>query len=532
MDSTQKQKLIRSANVLILLVAFFSLVGLFAERKENTQLKEQIEQLKLKEKRTTVMQSISQQMERIAYEQKDISDEERERALEQTKLANEMRARSEVERQNAITAQQNAIEAERTARDALEQAEQQRQIAEHQRLQAEFSKSLADTLSYVALARSLGSIAQTQMNAGNQEMATMLSYAAWMFNRRYHGDPYFPAIYKALSAVSRNTSTWPVHNGALMNLSLLRDDDNKVVTVSNYGGIILHEFRNGQKISSRHIFNDKTYDFRDITVGYDNNIYAISRTGHLFVFTKQGHKIIAIPGMSNAIKLEVFDDHHLYIVGENRLVFFDMRTQKIVNDKALFFQVVCVGGISPHPVIFDKEGKIHRINGINKITTADVPVKGKVTAYGVSENGRYQVYGMSDGTIYLQDRNKQPRPLIGHRSRISKVYVLGNRIYSAGYDGEVNLWVIDEDNEKIEPITLYQAPSWIMHFSLDRSRNNLWVGDRNGNLTQVLISMPPIVKRVEQRITRDFTNDEWDFFMGPNVPYESLLEYKRKEARR
>jgi hypothetical protein len=35
-------------------------------------------------------------------------------------------------------------------------------MAEHQRIQAEFSKRVADTLSYVALGRSLGSLSVTQ----------------------------------------------------------------------------------------------------------------------------------------------------------------------------------------------------------------------------------------------------------------------------------------------------------------------------------------------------------------------------------
>ena len=60
----------------------------------------------------------------------------------------------------------------------FDQAEQQRQIAEHQRIQAELSKRKTDTLSFISLGRSLGSMALTQYHIGNLELSDLLSYAS------------------------------------------------------------------------------------------------------------------------------------------------------------------------------------------------------------------------------------------------------------------------------------------------------------------------------------------------------------------
>ena len=153
-----------------------------------------MEVLLQKEKQSAVDRSISAQMEEIANQQREISDEQREEALQQTRVANEMRERSEAERHNAIIAQQNAIASERRALDAYDQAEQQRQIAEHQRIQAEFSKRVADTLSYLSLVRSLGSLSVNQYRAGNRDLATLLSYASYLFTSRYQGDVFYPTV--------------------------------------------------------------------------------------------------------------------------------------------------------------------------------------------------------------------------------------------------------------------------------------------------------------------------------------------------
>ena len=136
--------------------------GWESERLKVENLEKQLSALRKQEMRSAIDRSVSAQMEDIANEQRKISDEKREEALQQTRIANEMRLRSEVERQNALIAERNAVASEKKALEASEVAEAQRQMAEHQRIQAEFSKRMADTLSYIALGRSLGSISTIQ----------------------------------------------------------------------------------------------------------------------------------------------------------------------------------------------------------------------------------------------------------------------------------------------------------------------------------------------------------------------------------
>jgi hypothetical protein len=144
-----------------------SLTALYNTQRNAQELEKEIAVLRQHENRYAIDRSISVQMEEIAYEQKEISDEQREQALQQTRVANERRHRSEIERQNAIEAERNAVASERKALIASAIADSQRVMAEHQRMQAEFSKRVADTLSYIALGRSLGSISTIQEQVGN-----------------------------------------------------------------------------------------------------------------------------------------------------------------------------------------------------------------------------------------------------------------------------------------------------------------------------------------------------------------------------
>ena len=61
-----------------------------------------------------------------------------------------------------------------------------------------------------------------------------------------------------------------------------------------------------------------------------------------------------------------------------------------------------------------------------------------------------------------------------------------------------------------------------MHFNFDSTKNTFWMGDVKGGLTAVNISVPVMVEQVKKKLTRDLTTDEWNYFIGQSVPYESF----------
>ena len=500
-------------------LAATGLVGWQAEHRRAEALETQVAELQRQEKRSAVDRSVSAQMEEIAFEQKIISDEQREKAIQQTRVANEMRERSEIERQNAIIAERNAVASEKKALEASALAENQRQIAEHQRIQAELAKSIADTLSYVALARSLGSLSSIQAQVGNTELADLLAYSSYLFGNRYQGDVYYPAIFQSLMTSSQSMRSWPKHNGALTALAYMSKDDDRMVTVSTYGEIMIHK-KVGEDLQSQTILSDKSFDFRDLFVD-DEVIYAISRSGQLVIIDNGEIKILPLTDLDFPMKITDMDKDNLLLVGDHGIALYDKQRKIVVNTRELTFKVTAVSRYDYLPLLFDDQGRQHLVKNIHELETSDVPFKGKVTAFASSKNTKQRAYGMSDGTIYLyNERNGKITKLEGHLSRISRLKMNGPSLYSASYDNSVKLW--NTGSEKIDPMTLISTNSWIMDFTFDSSKQFAWIGDYNGNLYEVLLSVPEMVERISKKLKRDFTKEEWNYYIGNNVPYESF----------
>jgi hypothetical protein len=296
-------------------------IGWMSEAQKVKTLQAEIEAMKKQELRSTVLRSVSAQMEEIANEQREISDEKREEALQQTKVANEMRLRSEIERQNALEAERYALASEKKAKEASAIADSQRLVAEHQRIQAIFSKNKADTLSYIALGRSLGSVSTLLAQAGNDEYAIPLSYAAYLYTSRYKGDLYQPAVFRPLMQSSRSVTTWSEHTGAITDFAYMPGEENKLVTLSNYGEIIFCE-RQGDRLLTKTLLKDSQFDFRDVDISLSTGtIYAVSRSGHLVYIDKDLKiaKPIELTGVLNPMRLHGIDDKNMLIVGENSL---------------------------------------------------------------------------------------------------------------------------------------------------------------------------------------------------------------------
>ena len=498
--------------------------GWMKERGKVEDLQAQIEEMKRQEMRSAVARSVSAQMEEIANEQREISDEKREEALMQTRVANEMRQRSEIERMNAIEAERNAVASEKRAREASAIADSQRVMAEHQRVQAEFSKRKADTLSFIALGRSLGSISTIQAQAGNEEVANMLCYASYLYTSRYGGDIYYPAIFQSLMRSSKSIMPWTEHQGAVMNLEYMPGSDNRLLSVSNYGEIILSE-RQGDKLQTKTLFNDSQYDFRDVDIdpAY-GNIYAVSRTGQLVIIGQDLKTVKTIVlNMKNPVRLHSITDNNMLIVGEDNIALVDMKRQIVRTVQQLPFHVVTSARLGDDKIVlFDDQGMMHQMKGLDQFDSRKVPVTGKVTAYSAPKDAPFEAYGMSDGTIWTVDKKGNRQRLLGHLSRISKLKIDGRLLYSASYDGSVKLWI--PTNEKVEPMTLVETNNWIMHFELNSTKNTFWLGDVKGNLTAVNISVPQMVDVIRKKIKRNLTTEEWNYYIGQDVPYETFAQ--------
>ena len=82
------------------------------------------------------------------------------------------------------------------------------------------------------------------------------------------------------------------------------------------------------------------------------------------------------------------------------------------------------------------------------------------------------------------------------------------------------------DDQQIKPITLFQSGSWLTDFIFSTDKNYIWTGEQNGTVTEYLISLPKIAQRLRQNVKRDFTQEEWNYYVGKGIPYKKMRNEK------
>ena len=507
--------------------------GLWMQRDGQERIKaleSELSVLRKQEEQSLVDRRVSQQLEKIAYGQEERAEERSREAIRQSEIAQEMTLRSEAERKRALQAQA-------AAEVSAEEARRSYQLAEHQRMAAEEAKLVADSLNYISLGRSLGSQSYAVYRGGDKDLGTLLAYASYYYTYHYGGNLYSSSVYQALTQAAVGLRSWNTHSSRISGIDI-SPVDGSLLSVSTYGEMQVHKVQGGF-LKTISLINDKNYCFRDVYAARNGKGYAISHTGHLVVVggtrneeggtrNEDGERVRVVY-LENVVKpfnLQAMNEgRQLLIIGENSMALFDMATEKVVSTRRLDFKVTCTGLMDNRPLLFDSRGRMHQVNSIDNMKTSKVPVSGQVTAFVNNAAGQLKAYGMDDGTIWLVYDSGKLRKLAGHQSKVTKLLFFdeghGKQLYSSSYDGKLFFWMTSD--MQIRPITLFQADSWLTDFAFSRDKNYIWTSEYSGSVNEHLISLPMIAQYIRQKVKRDFTPEEWNYYVGKEIPYRRFL---------
>ena len=482
-----------------------------------------LEEFRDKEKKSVLIQRVSQQMEEIAYQQKDISEKRRQEAVAQTQKANRMQQQAELARERALAAQ---LEAEK----AYRMADEQKNLAMERQLQAEQSKRVADTLAFLALGRSLGTLSVTQYRSGNMELASLLAYTAWWFTKRYDGDVYHPAVFNALSLSCRQDQLWFGHKGAVTGIKLLSGGEEKaragrnplpgLVTVGKYGEMIRWKSENGQTYTSELLLNDPCYDFRDVLLRSDSQMYALSYCGQLISTDSAGIVTRFLP-KGEYRQLISIASNLVLAVSTTGIYSFDCINHEIQPYFQPEHSITCVGQMEGYLYVFFKNGTVALLSSDGTFLRFidSLPENSVVTAFCPLTNERYAI-GYREGVILICDKNGNIRQkLIGHQAAVTAISRKGNKLFSSSYDCTLRLW--DLRKGKTESAVIVTSPGWIHTFCFHPDGTSVFMGDEQGRLYRVPVSPDHMATVVRQGLQRDFTREEWEYYIGKQIPFES-----------
>ena len=489
--------------------------GLYMWHGDSERIKElesQLGTLRKQEEQSAVDRRMSQQLEEIAYGQQALSEERSREAIRQSEIAQRMTLRSEAERQNALRAQAAAETSAEEALASYQLAERQRQVAEH-------ARQVADTLNYISLGRTLGSQAYAIYRSGDTELGSMLAYAAYLYTSDNGGNLYTSSVYQALTQAARSKHSWSIHNGRITGVDISKQDG-CLMTVSTCGELLLHRY-DGNRLKTKRLFDDRNYCFRDVFSARIGKSYAVSHTGHLVVVDGSQTRVVFLENVPRPFCLQPMSEERLLlIIGESSIAMYDMATDKVIGTRHLDFKIVSTGQHLGRPMLFDNRGRMHSVGSLNNISSKKVPVSGQVTAF-VSGTS-LTAYGMADGSIWLIYSNGKSRKLAGHLSKVTKLKIIDNRLYSSSYDGKMLFWMTSD--LQIRPITLFQTDNWLTDFTFTNDKVYIWTGDNKGNVSAYLISLPVITEHIRKNVKRNFTQEEWDFYVGKGIPYRKVKD--------
>ena len=502
--------------------------------KHIESLENRIDEMEAAERSALITKRISEQMEDIAYEQKALSDKQRERAEEQSRRADIERGKAELERSLAVKAEQQARASAQQAENMRKIAEQQSELAVQHMVEAQEARAQADTLFYQSLAHSLAQTSITQYNSGEKDLAALLAYSAWYFTDAYKGNVYHQDIYTSLLD---NAQGAKMHIGRVMGnpramASFSNGNEKGFVVVTDYGEIFRFtktddEKSNGYKREL--MFSHKDHLFRDVCI-VGNEIIALDVEGMLVKSTKNNTSLLYLP-MRNMPRerwrhLLQFEDGNLVAVGEHQIVWLDPKGEKIIRSTSVGDVITEAGICEDILCIFTKGGDLvgfrnGLIIGESKIS---LPHENPVSYYYYHKGKELHIIGTENGDILLYDKNKKyVTSLVGNSGAITHMDNLGWCFATSSYDHKICLWNLDDIDSQIAPIEVIYD-KWPLCFTKDKDSWKLCIGLAEGSIEALRISVDDNRRSIHQHLEREFTPQEWEYYMGKGVKYRRFKE--------
>lgn len=500
-----------------------------ANEKELDEMRKQIAELEKKEREAVVTQRISEQMEDIAFQQKAASDIQRERAIEQSKIADMERGKAEIERGLALAAQHKAVEAAAEAKRQAEIAEAQTVLATNNMIAAEEARAHADTLFYLARANSLAQTSLQMSANGSTDLSRLLSYASWHYTNEYGGDKYQQDLFSSLLRSSEGNKSINLNlKGSIRKVDLGKNDKHTYVFgVTDYGEAFVYGTKSEKVVKTSH-------NFRDLVAIDTANIVALDIAGTVASFEfftkdvdypayKPKETYIGEGKWTHLLLLE--DKKTLVAMSEHSVVWLNMEDmQKIAQyDIEGYLTVMGMEGNRLH--MFADGGQHYYSDVPGKVEAAPMSViKERVTAYHYDNVRQYHILGLSNGIVYIigNDGNIK-KELIGHNGSITHLTSFDNLLATSSYDHTLRFWSIRDLSTIITPFE-QTIDKWPLSFVINPKSSLIWIGTEGGGLMNFHISAARNAETTKKKLTREFTPEEWNYYIGKNVPYKELLK--------
>jgi WD40 repeat protein len=498
---------------------------------------------------------IAEQQETIAEQQRRLTEEQRSIAVREQQLAEIKRIEAEIAKQVAIIEKVKADSAQKLAERQKDLAVKARAIADSLRFQADLSRrdaqisqKDAEEQRGKAIARSIA-IQSYQMAENSQDvLPALLAAQAYRFNIRNGGQKDNPDIFRALSKATDTRTILRWHRDVVRTV-VRRPGGESFASAGDDGTVkVWGADLNAQPaVQTFDTQQKRPASLRSLAFTADGSrLFAGSAEGHLYVWDAMlpsalPRLIRAHQGVINSVLINKTSDRLVSVSGDGTIRTWKITAsgldslQSIKTGVDLFCarltpdgrQLAC-GASKGRVLLLD-------INDLRK-EPASFNYYGfgnRVTALAFDPSGTHLITANSAGSLYQWNFNDNKIDRIGlplsgrHTSPVSEIIFSpdGSMMATCSYDWTVHLWSYESiSNRQIQPIVIDDFDTWVLGIAFSKDSKNLVAGGADRTLRVWSINPEDLYRQVVQKIDRDMTVDEWNRFVGKEIPYEKAVK--------
>jgi hypothetical protein len=494
---------------------------------------------------------IAEQQEKIAEQQRRLTEEQRSIAVREQQLAELKRREAEIAQRVAVNEKMKANSAQKMAEQQKNLAVQAKSIADQMRFQAEESRKEAvvsqkdaEQQRGKAISRSMAIQSYQMAGTAQDGLPAILAAQAYRLNIRNGGEPDNPDIFKALTKATEVRNVQYLHNDMVRSV-ITKPGGDAFASIGDDGKVRV--WGNKQPIQTYATNAKGMSSLRSLVFTPDgNSLVAGSADGTLYVWNTllpsalpkviKAHNGV-INGMFTNPKVS---DQLITISGNGNIRTWKMTQtgldslQNIKSSEDIFCtkltpdgKYLASGSSKGRVLIFEiaalaKEPVVYNYNGFGA----------RVTALAFDPEGNYLITANSAGALYRWNftDNKIDRigsPLSGrHTSTVNDVIFSpdGKLMATCSYDWSVHLWNYQNiTNRQIQPIVIDDYDSWVLGIIFSKDGKELVACGADRTIRTWNVNPEGLYQQVLDKVDRDLTVEEWNRFVGKDIPYEKTV---------
>lgn len=498
--------------------------------------------------RAETQRALAVEKTKEADQQRVLAEKAATEAENQRIIAEESSRIAEERRIEAVANAAKAVRQEAIAQANFKEANIQRQIAQRNEDSATYQKVLAEKAREEAFTRRMLSTSKSLtvksvQISNDANLKALMAFQGYQFNRKYKGSMHDADLYSSLylslkTLLGNDYNVLKGHENAVRSLVFI-PETSTLVSAGSDGRILKWDLNKPEK--NFEVVAEGIGVIEKITVSPDGkSLLAATSLGGVSLFNLGDKNPLPfnLNGSDKNIRAIVIgpDSKTMFTTGLMPLIeYWDLVSKTHSKLTDLDSRVNSLA-ISPDGAMLaggTKDGRliVWRIKGTTISKEVYKDTDKAIQSVAFSANGEYLACGNINGEVLLftADTYKLVSVLTGHSARVTGIEFSpdSKTMATSSFDGKVFFWELA--NLASPPIVMDDNSGFV--FSLAFSPDGKYIVSSSAEEPR-LIYRPTVAFMMAARICglldRNFTNDEWNTYVGADIPYEKTCPFVKE----